>query len=222
MGELRRTEHGVTGVRGGRYGEILLATMEGTTAVAEVYSSFMLNECPEDLWQAIDAEKVAADHGCDFTLKNGPRHWLMDSIERGGGDAGELVVDEFGGIPMVRLATVRVDLGADTGAGAGAGGPMAYRLVRVDRKALFVFDPGRTVFELIDPDGSAYVMQAYCLAVDPGQREETLGGLGSRLVLPPGWRFGARTIGAALAVDTRDQDAVVVQDELQNSYCRYR
>lgn len=220
VGELQRTEHGLTGVRGGRYGEILLARVEGSMAVAEVYSSFPLNECPEDLWQAIDAEKVAADRGCDFALKNGPRYWLMDSIRRG--PAGELVLSEFGGIAMVRLATVRIDLGAGAGASAPVGGPMAYRLVRVDRKALFTFGAGRTVFELVDPDGAAYVMQAYCLAVDPTQREETLGTLGGRLSLPAGWRFASRTIDAPLGVDTREQVAVVVQDELQNTYCRYR
>jgi hypothetical protein len=219
MNQMQKTDDGFVGVRGARYAEILLARSEGSVAVADVYTTFTLNECPDDLWEAIEPAKVAADHGCDFALKNGPRYWLMDSIRRGPG--GEFVLAEFGGIPMARIAVVRVDLGARSSPG-GAGGPLAYHQVRVDRKALFTFDAGRTVFELVDPTGAAFVMQAYCIAADPTLSEESLPGLEGRLTLPEGWRFVARTLDAPLAVDTRQQDAVVVQDELQNSYCRYR
>ncbi len=219
MTQMQKTDDGYVGVRGARYGEMLLARLEGSVAVADVYTTFTLNECPDDLWQAIEPEKVAADHGCDFAIRNGPRYWLMDSIRRGPG--GEFVLAEFGGIPMARIAVVRVDLGAQPGP-EGAGGPLAYRPVRVDRKALFTFDAGRTVFELIDPTGAAFVMQAYCIAVDPSLSEGSLPRLGDRLALPDGWRFVARTLDAPLAVDTREQEAVVVQDELQNSYCQYR
>ena len=224
MTAMQRTANGFTGVRGGRYGEMLLARLDGSTAVADVYTTFTLNECPDDLWQAIDADKVAADRGCDFALKNGPRYWLMDSIERGADAAAAVTLDEFGGIPMARIASVCIDLTASPGSGPAPtpGGPMAYRKVRVDRKALFTFDAGRTVFELIDPEGVAFVMQAYCVATDPGLDEESLPALGDRLALPAGRRFAHRVLDAPLAVDTRSQDAVVVQDELQNTYCRYR
>jgi hypothetical protein len=116
---------------------------------------------------------------------------------------------------------VRIDLGADGAGGEGAGGAPGYRPARVDRKALFAFGAGRTVFELVDPDGVAFVMQAHSLAVDPTLGEESLAALGDRLELPAGWRFVGRVLEAPLAVDTRRREALVVQDELQNTYCRY-
>jgi hypothetical protein len=209
--QLERTERGFSGVRGGQYGEMLLASVEGRTVMADVYTTFTLNDCPDQLWQAIDPDKVAADHGCAFAVKNGPRYWLMDRIERSA--AGEFVLGEFGGIPMARIAVVRIDLGVI--------GSLAYHQVRVDRRALFGFDAGRTVYELIDPEGSTFVMQAYCVAVDPTLDEESLPGLVDRLDLPSGWRFRTRELEAPLDVDTLVSDAVVVQDELQNTYCRY-
>lgn len=219
MAELQRTEHGIEGLWGHRYGEMLLATLEGSTAVAEVYTTFMLNDCPDEAWQAIDADKVAADQGCDFALKNGPRYWLIDSIERG--TAGEFVLAEIGGLAMARIASVRIDLATQVRPEGLAGGPMAYRRVRVDRKARFGFEPGRTVYELVDPDGDVFVMQAYCVAADPDLDELALAGLGDRLALPDGWRFVVRTLDVPLAVGSTDEDAVVVQDELQNTYCRH-
>ena len=38
--------------------------------------------------------------------------------------------------------------------------PAPYNVNRVNRKALFVFDAGREIYELIDPDGRL-VMQTY-------------------------------------------------------------
>jgi hypothetical protein len=212
MSEMQLTERGFTGVRGGRYGEILLAEIDDGMVVADVYTTFTLNDCPDDLWQAIDPDKLAAGRGRAMAVKNGPRYWLMDRIERAA--QADFVLDEFGGIPMARIAVVRIDLGAV--------GSLAYHQVRVDRRALFGFDTGRTVCELTDPDGSVFVMQAYCVAVDPTQDEASLLHLGARLDLPPGWKFSTRLLDAPLDVDTRTLDAAVVQDELQNTYCRYR
>jgi uncharacterized protein with von Willebrand factor type A (vWA) domain len=31
--------------------------------------------------------------------------------------------------------------------------------IRVDRRAVFIFDAGREIYELIDPDGRRWVMQ---------------------------------------------------------------
>ena len=53
--------------------------------------------------------------------------------------------------------------------------------MHVDRGAVFFFDAGKPVYELIDPDGLAYVMQAYCRGVDPATDEASLHSLGERL-----------------------------------------
>ena len=51
---------------------------------------------------------------------------------------------------MIRQATVKLS----------SMNPAPYNVNRVNRKALFVFDAGREIYELIDPDGRL-VMQTY-------------------------------------------------------------
>ena len=77
---------------------------------------------------------------------------------------------------------------------------------------------GSTVYELVAPDGTTYVMQSWSQQVDPTLDEAGLAELASRLQLPSGWSYRVRVLGEALQVDTTDTDAVVLQDELRNSY----
>ena len=93
-----------------------------------------------------------------------------------------------------------------------------YTLRHVDRGAVFFFDAGSAVHELVDPDGLAYVMQAYCIGVDPTITQESLPTLGERLDLPPGWTYRTRVLDAELVVDTSATVATVLQDELENTY----
>ena len=80
------------------------------------------------------------------------------------------------------------------------------------------FDAGSAVYELIDPDGPPYVMQAYCTGVDATLDENSLAHLGERLVLPKGWSFRTRALQEELIVDTSHSMATVLQDELENTY----
>ena len=110
---------------------------------------------------------------------------------------------------MRRIATV--DLGDDP-----AVRPYVERYV--NRGAVFFFDAGAPVHELVDPDGLAYVMQAYCIGVDPTLTEAALPGLGERLALPEGWSFRTSVLEEELVVDTTATIATVLQDELENTY----
>jgi hypothetical protein len=74
------------------------------------------------------------------------------------------------------------------------------------------------VHELIDTDGRVFVMQAYCVGVDPTQNEDNLAGLAERLDLPVGWTFRTRTLDETLRLRAPDGVATIVQDELQNTY----
>mgnify|MGYP000284645546 CR=1 FL=1 len=47
-------------------------------------------------------------------------------------------------------------------------------------------DFGIWLVPTVNPDGLAYVMQAYCVGVDPTITEASLPTLGARLALPPG------------------------------------
>ena len=84
--------------------------------------------------------------------------------------------------------------------------------------AIFTFNAGRPVFELVDPDGQRWVMQTWSQTVDKNLSLNDLPGLASRLTLPDGWSYQTRTLSSPLRVDTTHRDAHVTQDDLANSY----
>ena len=195
-------------MRGVRYGEVLAMFLRDTGLEAEVYGTQMLNDCPQELWETLDADAIAKDMGAVFVKLNGPRYWLLDGL-----GSKVAVVDpvfrDFNGIQMRRIATI--PLGADFAAGA-------YVVRNVNRGAVFFFDAGKTVYELVDPDGRAFVMQARCVGVDSNMSEASLVNLGERLALPEGWSYRTRVLGSELVIDTSATLATVVQDEFENTY----
>ena len=195
-------------MRGVRYGEVLAMFLRDTGLEAEVYGTQMLNDCPQELWETLDADAIAKDMGAVFVKLNGPRYWLLDGL-----GSKVAVVDpvfrDFNGIQMRRIATI--PLGADFAAGA-------YVVRNVNRGAVFFFDAGKTVYELVDPDGRAFVMQARCVGVDSNMSEASLVNLGERLALPEGWSYRTRVLETELVVDTSETLATVVQDEFENTY----
>ena len=190
---------------GKRYGEVLLVTAGGDGPEATVYNTFPLNDCPAELWDKLDADALAKENGAVAALLNGPRYWLMSSIEKAP-DRQE--IKTFGGIDMMRQATVKLS----------SMNPAPYSANPVDRKTVFHFDAGRPVFELVDPQGQRWVMQTWSQIVDADLGLDDLAGLGSRLTLPEGWRYETRVLTERLSVDTRTRDAHVTQDNLTNSY----
>jgi hypothetical protein len=198
----------IDGMRGVRYGEVLAVFLRDTGLEAEVYGTQMLNDCPQELWETLDADAIAKDMGAVFAKLNGPRYWLLDGL-----GSKVAVVDpvfkEFNGIQMRRIATI--PLGADFAAGA-------YVVRNVNRGAVFFWDAGKPIYELVDPDGRPFVMQARCVGVDASISEESLATLGERLALPDGWSYRARVLDAELVVDTSATLATVVQDEFENTY----
>lgn len=195
-------------MRGVRYGEVLAVFLRDTGLEAEVYGTQMLNDCPQDLWETLNADAIAKDMGAVFAKLNGPRYWQLDGL-----GSKVAVVDpvfrNFNGIQMRRIATI--PMGADF-----ASGPYVMR--NVNRGAVFFFDAGKTVYELVDPDGRALVMQARCIGVDPNMTEESLATLGDRLALPEGWLYRSRVLQDELVIDTSATLATVVQDEFENTY----
>jgi hypothetical protein len=189
-----------------RYGEVLLIRMGESGPQATVYNSFPLNDCPAGLWNALDAEAIAKENGAAAALLNGPRYWLMSRI--GKKATGPQPTESFGGIEMIEQATVQLS----------SNNPAPYSVNKVDRRAVFTFDAGRPVFELVDPDDKRWVMQTWSQVVDKDLALDDLAGLASRLDPPPGWRYESRTLTESLTVDTTTTVAHVMQDELTNSY----
>jgi hypothetical protein len=196
-------------VRGKRYGEILMVKSGDEGLFAEVYNTFTLNDCPQEQWEALDLVVIAQTEGALLAVANGPRFWLVDTIEKSGPRNPD--VHDFGGISMARAAILHLGTaGVDTSPYSGR---------RVARTAMFHFDEDSEVYELVDHDGAVYVMQSWCTAVDPHLAEPDLPPLGDRLHVPAGWTYRCRQLDEPLNVMTTTEDAVVLQDELRNSYC---
>lgn len=203
------TEHArqrTTGVSGRRYGEVLLVEVGESGPQATVYNTFGLNDCPEQLWSALDPQAIATENGAAVALLNGPRYWLMNTIEKA--PQGPRVTMTFGGIEMIMQAQVALS----------SMNPGPYTVNEVSRHAVFIFDAGEEVYELIDPDGRQWVMQTWSQIVDANLSRADLAGLAGRLTLPPGWAYRARVLTSPLRVDTTAEAARVVQDDLTNSY----
>jgi hypothetical protein len=195
-------------MRGVRYGEVLPIFLRDDGLHAEVYGTQMLNDCPQELWARLDAKALAQEFGAVFVKLNGPRKWVLDGLGTKVAPV-EPVLREIGGIMFRRIATLA--LGDKLG-----GGP--YTENKVNRGAVFYWDAGKSVYELVGPDGKAYVMQALCMGVDATMTEDSLLTLGDRLALPEGWSYRTRVLTEELVVDTTASIATVLQDEFENSY----
>jgi hypothetical protein len=197
-------------LRGVRYCEVLLLRDGADGFTAEVWNTMGMSECPQDQWEALDAEAIAAERGAVVALLNGPRYWTLDSIDT---DLRQGAPETtFGEIGMFQAATVALgdELPSQT----------PYTERPVARETVFGFDAGSEVYELVAPDGTTYVMQARSQIVDESLDEADLPDLGERLELPEGWVYQVRTLDEALALRSTGGVATVVQDELQNTYQR--
>ncbi len=198
----------INNMRNVRYGEVLAVFARDNKLEAEVYGTQMINDCPDELWKTLDPAVIASEMSALAVKLNGPRYWVLDGLGTKVAFV-EPVMRDFNGLMMRRIATV--DLG-------GKPATIPYEERYVNRGAVFFFDAGSVVYELINPQGKAYVMQAYCVGVDPTLNLDNLSDLATRLDLPTGWSFRGRILDAELVVDTTDHPATVVQDEFENTY----
>lgn len=201
----------ITGLHDARYCEILAVTVDESGAVADVWNTIELNDCPQDAWEALDSDQVRDDLGASAAIKNGPRHWVLDEIQGDGGGVARPEVVDLDGVEMRMAATVDVTEQLESGRSP-------YFDTSVVRDTVFVFDAGTEVYRLADPDGSIYYMQSYSLEVDAALTVDQLAGLGDRLDLPNGWSFESEILDAPVEVEAIEGLATVVQDELQNTY----
>ena len=203
-----KPERLVPDMRNVRYGEVLGVFARDGHFEAEVFGTQLINDCPQELWETLDATEIAAEMGAIGVKLNGPRYWTLDAFGQKVAVA-EPVLRDFNGITMRRIATV--DLGEIPKLGP-------YNETKVNRGVIFFWDEGQTVHELINPEGHAYVMQALCTGVDPTMSPASLLTLGERLGLPDGWSYRTRVLEEELIVDTTATIATVLQDEFENSY----
>jgi hypothetical protein len=199
-----------TDLRGARYCEMMLVSKGSEGFEGVVYTTQGLNECPQEQWEALNFADIAKETGALFAVPNGPRHLTLDSVSIVLADDPARMT--FGEIEMTEVALVKIGDELTTWP--------TYAERSVARDTVFSFNRGSEVYELVNPDGTRYVMQSRSLIVDPTLNEASLAGLGGRLMLPDGWTFEVRTLEEDLDVLDTDGIATVVQDELLNTYQR--
>ena len=193
----------VTEARDMRFCEILVVKERGI----EVYNTTGTNDCPPELWDAMDTGKLAEELGAQAVRLNGPKFWMMDSQTVTFGEKAS-----FGGIEARWAATVDPAI--------LQGGNAPYTIYTPKKTQKMVYAKGKPVFELVDPDGHVYVLQAH----DDKLPMESLPMLGERLDnLPDGWQYRTRTLAEDLVLDLEpDQTIYAVGDEFHQYYTRVK
>jgi len=198
----------VEGLRGKRYCEVLLARVIDGRLNADVWNTFGLNDCPDADWKTLDAAAIKNDRVVLAALLNGPRYWLMDAIEKKPGGSRQETM--FGSLAMFLAASV------DLGPVPPDLGPYIER--HVARETVFEYAAGVRIYELVSADGRVFVMQSYSQQNSASLTEADLAGLATRIQPPAGWTYRTRTLDSALRLRTSGADAVVLQDDLSNTY----
>jgi hypothetical protein len=200
----------LTGMCNARYGEVLIVRQNFLKLNVKVYSTSGLNECPDDLWNKLDAVKLKKQFGARFVRLNGPRYWVLDGVVASGSSTtGESA--NFEGLEMQLRGQMQIYIWQ---------APMGQKLYSpnlVKRDTIFSYRAGQLVYELISPQGDSYRMQSYSQIADPRLDITDLPELASRLKLPQGWRYQARILDTDSRLNSHGL-ACVINDELYNVY----
>jgi hypothetical protein len=192
-------------LRNVRYCEVFVATRHGTHAVADVYNTLGLNDCPADKWSVLDANNLKQELKATEVILNGPRYFVMDrNALATPGD-----VKNFDGLDGRLVARLEIKQRQKR---------TPYAENTVDRQSQYVYERGKNVYELLSPDGRVFIMQSYSQEIDKSLNEQGLQSLAIRLKLPKGWQYRVRKVDEDLVVRNSGTQARVVQDDLRNTY----
>jgi len=194
----------ITDTRNMRFCEILVVKESGI----EVYNTTGLNNCPAELWDTLDLEKIKGQFGALKVEKNGPHYWMMDSQTALFGEKAS-----FGGIEARWVATLPLAT-----AEKAAKGSEPYKIFMPKKTQKMVYAKGQPVYELVDPDGNVYVLQAH----DEQFPIQSLATLGEQLKqLPAGWQFRTQILTEDLVLDLKsDQTIYAIGDEFHQYWTR--
>jgi hypothetical protein len=166
-----------------------------------------MNDCPAELWDALDVERLKKEYHAHKVILNGPHYWMMDSNSI---EVGETAT--FGGLE----ARFAAKMGLRTAVTAIRG--KAYEPFSPNKTQKMVYAAGKLVYELVDPEGHAYVLQAH----DEAHPIESLAELGEQMKeLPAGWQYRSRELTDDLVIDLGpDRTIYTVGDEFHQYYTR--
>ena len=214
------TELKFDGLRDSRYTEILLVFGNAVTKdfTAGVYNTVGLNganpggggdSSPAAILDQVDMEKVKKDNGALSTVKNGPRLWTIDYL---GVKVGK--ERDFQGLKArwVMWFPIPDEI--------REGKDLSYQVMHAKRDTSRGIRKGSRAYILDDPQGNSWVMKSASLIKDPNQQFESLQNLGSRLKLPPGWKFRSPVLEQDLVFMTDNGNTQITQDEIGNTYDR--
>jgi hypothetical protein len=192
----------VTDTRDMRFGEILVVKKD----VAEVYNTTGLNDCPAESWDAMNTEELARENGALRIQQNGPKYWMMDSQTLMLGEKAS-----FDGVEGRWAAALPTHL-------LGKDGAVPYQVFNPRKTQRMVYRKGKPVYELVDPEGHAYALQARYERFSI----ESLPKLGDQMKkLPKGWKYRTRILTEDLVLDlTPDETIYGVGDEFHQYYMR--
>lgn len=201
----------LTDARGYRFCEVALIT--GTNpgnAVADFYNSTGASDPTPEQFAALDAKQIAKETDSQQVFLNPVRHWMFDEFWVN--EAGD--VRTFGGITMNWMAVVPVK-SLEAGVSKGH-----YVPGYIYRNSQFMFKKGGECHFLDAPDGEVFVMQSFTNAVQQEVTIDNIRNLGSKLSLPPGWKFRSVVLDRDLVVNQERSNmlAHVFQDDLKNAY----
>lgn len=170
----------------------------------DIYNTSASNGCPNDTFSALDPAQIAQAHGAKAAQLNGPKFWAMDAQTIGMGES-----KTFGGIEARYAATLPL---ASLGSGKGAD---PYAPYVTQKSQHMVFNAGKPVYELVGPDGTVYVMNAYSDQVQDGDPAN----LSKQLDVPESWTFRMRVPDSDLVIDQQiDKPSSMVGDDFHQYY----
>ncbi len=182
--------------------------------VVQIYNTSGTVPCTPAKFGPIDAKSLAKKIGADAVIKNPTRWWLMDSMWLY--DAGE--TRDFDGVKATWMAKLNLNAGQMKEGGK----PFAsYKPTVVARHSKFLWLKGSQVYLLRDPDGKAWIMQAYTNLVDKTLTAADLPKLGGKLKVAPGWKYEVKTLDQDLTYIPPASTGYLthaVADDLQNVY----
>ncbi len=182
--------------------------------VVQIYNTSGTVPCTPAKFGPIDAKSLAKKIGADAVIKNPTRWWLMDSMWLY--DAGE--TRDFDGVKATWMAKLNLTAGQMKEGGK----PFAsYKPTVVARHSKFLWLKGSQVYLLRDPDGKAWIMQAYTNLVDKTLTAADLPKLGGKLKVAPGWKYEVKTLDQDLTYIPPASTGYLthaVADDLQNVY----
>ena len=187
-----------------RFGEVLVFRQ----AHIDVYNTTPLNDCPPELWDALDAEQLAKEYKAHRVILNGPHYWMPDRMTGSFGDT-----ESFQGLEAKWAAKLGLRI-----AFKAARGGTPFDIYEPKKTQWMVYEAGKPVYELVDPDGHAYVLQAH----DEENPMDSLADMGNRMEeIPEGWEYRTRTLDEDLVLDLGPDETIhAVGDEYLQYYTR--